>query len=107
VYVYMYKYVYIQYNVCLRVCLCMCVCVMRVRECIHAYHILHSYIYRASSIVEEEEEEEEDSFSVHIVPLVSMAEDSFRVSRASQRTPPLGRVTAEDENRTSVKRDLL
>ena len=91
-YVYMYKYVYIQYNVCLRVCLCMCVCVMRVRECIHAYHILHSYIYRASSIVEEEEEEEEDS---------------FRVSRASQRTPPLGRVTAEDENRTSVKRDLL
>ena len=64
--------------------------------------------------MDEEEEEEEDSFSVHIVPLVSMVVDSFRVSRASQSPPPLGRVsnemrqeTAEDENRTIVKRDLL
>ena len=50
----------------------------------------------------------------YIVPLGSMEEDSFRVSRASKSPPPIGRVsnvmrqeTAEDENRTSVKRDLL
>ena len=61
VYVCVYEYhvcMYICINMCIYsimcacacACVCVCVCVVRVRECIHAYHILHSYIYRASSI---------------------------------------------------------